>query len=104
MADANNIGDGFAQFEMWYLQAGTPQITASASFDSTVGRYTLVLEQTCAPTPGQPEKKPYHIPVAVGLIDSQSAEDVMETRVLELREASQTFVFELGDTRGRQQP
>ena len=29
-------------------------------------RYTLTVKQSCPPTPGQPDKQPFHIPFAVG--------------------------------------
>ena len=96
LADANNVPDGLAQFENWYSQAGTPEIVATPSFDGATGVYSLELTQSCAPSPGQQTKLPYHIPVAVGLIDSETGADLIGTQVLELREASHTFTFELG--------
>ncbi|MCL6459209.1 MAG: DUF3458 domain-containing protein, partial [Gorillibacterium sp.] len=36
--------------------------------------YALTFKQTCSPTPGQPEKRPMHIPVAVGLISRDGAD------------------------------
>lgn len=96
MADANGVADGLEQFELWYKQAGTPQVVATPSFDSTTGKYTLLLEQSCVPSPGQPHKAPFHIPVAIGLVDRDTGEDIIGTQVLELREASETFAFELG--------
>lgn len=71
-------------------------MVATPSFDSDTGRYTLVLEQSCAPSPGQPQKAPFHIPVAIGLVDRDTGEDIVGTQVLELREAAETFTFELG--------
>ena len=56
MADANGVADGLEQFELWYLQAGTPEIVASPSFDAATGTYTLLLEQSCAPTPVRTSK------------------------------------------------
>ena len=35
--------------------------------------YTLDLTQSLAPTPGQPEKKPMHIPVRIGLVGAKGA-------------------------------
>ena len=77
MADANGVADGLAQFETWYSQAGTPEVVASSSFDATTGTYTLELTQSCAPSPGQQHKEPYHIPVAVGLVDRDSGNDLI---------------------------
>jgi aminopeptidase N len=81
MADANGVADGLAQFETWYSQAGTPEILAIPNFDGATGVYTLELTQSCAPSPGQPTKRPFLIPVAVGLIDSDTGEDLVGTQV-----------------------
>jgi aminopeptidase N len=55
-------------FKRWYAQAGTPHLSARGAHDAAARTYTLTLEQTCAPTPGQPEKQPFVIPVALGLL------------------------------------
>jgi aminopeptidase N len=102
MADAN--GRNLDQFERWYSQAGTPRVAAQTRYDYEARAYEITLTQSCPPTPGQKTKLPFHIPVAVGLLDSLGADVllVMEgeavqgaptTRVLELTEASQTFRF-----------
>jgi len=99
MADAN--GRDLSQFERWYSQAGTPVVQAETRWDEQAGTYSLRLVQTCPPTPGQPEKLPFHIPVAVGLLGkdgrdmplSVDGQEVGTTAVLELTEADQTFVF-----------
>ncbi len=101
MGDAN--GFDFAQFKRWYSQAGTPVVKVVSQFDAANQTYTLDISQTCPPTPGQPEKLPFHIPIALGLLDAAGAEIPLQlageaspqgtTRVLQLTEASQRFVF-----------
>jgi aminopeptidase N len=91
MADANGID--LDQFERWYTQAGTPVVEASGVYDVSNQRYTLKLRQSCPDTPGQTDKQPFHIPVAVGLM-SQWGADMVGTPVLELREKEQEFTFE----------
>jgi aminopeptidase N len=99
MADAN--GRDLTQFERWYSQAGTPVVQAETRWDDAARTYTLRLVQSCPPTPGQPEKQPFHIPVAVGLLGGDGRDlpltvdgkDVGTTAVLELTEADQTFTF-----------
>jgi len=91
MADAN--GADLTQFERWYTQAGTPTVKASGSYDAAAKKYTLELEQSCKPSPGQATKEAYHIPVKVGLL-GPDGKDLVPERVLELREAKQTFVFD----------
>ena len=96
-------GRDLAQFRLWYAQAGTPIVEARGTYDRAAKTYILDLSQTLAPTPGQPQKKPLHIPVAVGLMGASGTEMALTldgendagptTRVLELREAFQRFVF-----------
>ena len=92
------------RFRRWYLQAGTPKLKATGHYDETAETYELTLSQTCAPTPGQEVKEPFHIPVAVGLIDGAGSDmplrlvgedraDALSTRVLELIKPVQTFRF-----------
>ncbi|MBL8705091.1 MAG: aminopeptidase N [Rhodospirillales bacterium] len=97
MADAN--GADLAQFKRWYAQAGTPFVKARGSYDAAARRYTLTLEQSCPPTPGQPTKDPFHIPVAVGLLDAKGRDMALTasgatTRVLDLKQTKQDFVFD----------
>jgi len=91
MADANGVD--LQQFERWYTQAGTPTVEAKTSYSPEKQRLELVLSQSCGPSPGQPTKEPYHIPVRVGLI-GKDGKDLVPERVLELKDATQTFVFE----------
>jgi aminopeptidase N len=65
-ADANNTD--LTQFMRWYAQAGTPEVTATGSYDSAAQSYRLELKQTVPPTPGQPVKEPMVIPLALGLV------------------------------------
>jgi aminopeptidase N len=103
MADAS--GRDFTQFMRWYNQAGTPVITVEDSFDAEARRYTMTLAQCTPATPGQGEKLPFEIPIAMGLIDRATGaalplrlagenEPRGTERVLELAEEHQTFVFE----------
>ena len=101
MADAN--GRDLAQFELWYSQAGTPRLKVDTRYEETADTYTVVLTQSCPATPGQPKKQPYHIPVAIGLLDSGGHDmplhlegregEAPTTMVLELTQESQTFEF-----------
>jgi len=71
IADANPASDLahlLPQFKRWYSQAGTPRVRATGQYDAEARRYTLTLAQSCAPTPGQPTKEPFVIPVELGLL------------------------------------
>jgi aminopeptidase N len=65
-AMADESGKDLSVFARWYRQAGTPVLEVISHWDD--GTLTLSLEQSCPPTPGQPEKLPVHIPVALGLL------------------------------------
>ena len=107
MADAS--GRDLAQFERWYLQAGTPRLRAEGRFDSANHQYHLRLTQdypeTAFEISGADKRRALHIPVRIGLLagDGSAIPLVLEgetsaapaaTRVIELTEADQTFVFE----------
>ena len=72
-------------------RSGAAQVKATGSYDATAKRYTLALEQSCGPSPGQPTKEPFHIPVRVGLLGRGSGGELCAERVLELREARQVL-------------
>ena len=96
IADANP-GSGLAQrldaFKRWYGQAGTPLVTARVEHDAAAQRATLVLAQRCEPSPGQPVKQPFVIPVAAGLLAGDGRE-LTATRLLVLDQAEQRFDFD----------
>ncbi|MDK2777865.1 MAG: aminopeptidase N [Pseudomonadota bacterium] len=101
MEDANGVD--LTQFRLWYKQAGTPVVSASAGYDAQAQQLTLTLKQQCPDTPGQKDKKPLWIPVQLGLIgaDGQDMPVQVEpaaawteaSQVLHFTEAEQTFVF-----------
>ncbi len=96
-------GRDLEQFRLWYRQAGTPVVEAKGAYDPAEKTYTLTLKQTVPPTPGQPEKKPMHMPIRLGLVsqDGRALPLTLEgenaagpdERVVELRKAEETFVF-----------
>jgi aminopeptidase N len=102
MADASGVD--LTQFRRWYDQAGTPVLEVTDAYDAVARRYALTVRQSCQPTPGQPEKLPFHIPLAVGLLDPRGndiplrlegeREAGSSTRVLSLTEPEQHFIFE----------
>ncbi len=80
------------QIMRWYEQAGTPEINFAEEYDEAARRYTLTLRQHTAPTPGQPSKQPFLIPVALGLLGPDGAE--LRSTTLILKSPEQSFVFE----------
>jgi aminopeptidase N len=99
--DAN--GRDLKQFRLWYSQAGTPIVTVTGGYDPAKKLLILNFKQTLAPTPGQPEKKPMHIPIRMGFVRNNGS--VMpvtlegdnatgpDERVIELTQAEQNFTF-----------
>ncbi|GGC73486.1 aminopeptidase N [Chelatococcus reniformis] len=65
---AEASGRSLDHFSEWYAQAGTPILTASGFYDEVSRTYRLDLRQSTPPTPGQPEKKPLVMPIAMGLV------------------------------------
>jgi aminopeptidase N len=101
MADASGVD--LSAFRAWYGQAGTPRVEAALAYDAPARRTTLVLRQSTKPTPGQPDKQPLPIPVAMGLIGPDGAAVPVRLageatgaggRLLMLDQAEQSFVFE----------
>jgi len=84
-------GRDLSQFKRWYSEAGTPRLSVWEEWEA--GTMTLHLRQENPPTPGQPDKAPKVIPVAVGLL-SPNGHEVVPTTVLELTKAEQSFRFE----------
>ncbi len=101
MQDASGID--LQRFKLWYHQAGTPEIAISDRYDAAAQRYVLTVTQRTPPTPGQPDKQPLVIPLAIGLLGADGAELSMRlagealppagTRVLTLSESAQSFIF-----------
>ena len=98
----DTCGRDLKQFRLWYAQSGTPRIEASGEYDAGKQTYALTLKQSLGPTPGQPEKKPMHIPVRVGFVGGNGAQALTlegenargpEERVLEITAPEQRFVF-----------
>jgi aminopeptidase N len=100
----DSSGRDLRQFRLWYQQAGTPEVHVTPRYDAAAKIYTLELAQSVPPTPGQPEKKPMHIPLSLGLIGKASGKPLalslhgetpgqVHERTIELTDAEHRFVF-----------
>ncbi|MCB1841695.1 MAG: aminopeptidase N [Halioglobus sp.] len=104
MEDAS--GEDLTQFRHWYNEAGTPRLQVRDEWDADTARYTLHVTQSCPPTPGQPVKPAFVIPLAIGLLgdagnlpltlageapDGETSDNTQ--RVLTVDRARQSFVF-----------
>lgn len=102
MADASGVE--LTRFKLWYHQAGTPELTVSDEYDSSARRYSLTVVQRTPSTPGQPEKQPLVVPLAMGLLGTDGTELPLRlagepvahtgTRVLLAEAGTTRFVFE----------
>ena len=96
--DANGVD--LQSFQTWYLQAGTPELTATDAYDPATQTYRLTLSQETRPTPGQAEKQVLPIPVKFGLIGPngapmnwESASAGVTDDLIVLRDKTATFEF-----------
>jgi len=85
-------GVDLSVFKRWYSQSGTPILTFKDAYDEDSKTYIVHLSQETKPTAGQTDKQPLHIPVAIGLL-GQDGKDLIETEILHLKEADQSFMF-----------
>ncbi|MEO6975460.1 MAG: aminopeptidase N, partial [Gallionella sp.] len=112
-AMAHSNKHNLSQFERWYSQSGTPQLKVQATYDAKKHTYELTLSQSSKPSKAQRTTRPFHIPVAVGLLDAKGRDlplylsrnidghlagaiastKAPTTCVLELTKAKQTFTF-----------
>ncbi|MET0541211.1 MAG: DUF3458 domain-containing protein, partial [Variovorax sp.] len=92
------------QFKRWYAQAGTPRLAARGSYDADARSYTLHFTQSCPPTPGQPVKQAFVIPLNLGLLTQDGFELPVQlegetgdaspgTRTLVLTQDSESITF-----------
>ncbi|ALP53069.1 aminopeptidase N [Candidatus Tenderia electrophaga] len=100
MEDVSGID--LAQFKRWYSQAGTPVLACESAYDADAKTFTLKVEQSCPPTPGQEVKELFHIPLTVGLLDPtgrpvplklQGEAALGQDAVLHVKQAQERFVF-----------
>ncbi len=101
MQDASGVDLG--RFQLWYEQAGTPEIAIAERWEAEAGAYELDIVQKVPPTPGQPEKSPMPIPLSMGLLAPDGAElptrldgeaeSRTGTRILVIGEAEQRYRF-----------
>jgi aminopeptidase N len=91
MEEASDID--LNHFRHWYRQAGTPHLLVKQEYDSQKHIYRLTIQQETKPTPGQQDKVPLHIPLAVGLLN-QAGQEIMPTVILNVTRSTETFEFE----------
>ena len=101
MEDASGVDLG--HFRLWYSQAGTPEISVEERWDEHAKALDLIVQQKIPPTPGQQDKRPMAIPLAIGILGENGEELPARlegessanpgTRVLPLRNTQDRFRF-----------
>lgn len=100
----NGSGYDLQQFRRWYKQSGTPELWIDTNYSAEAKTFDLILKQTCPSTPGQTDKKPFYIPLAMALFNQQGQALSLQMlgepkpsagaqRVLRFKESEQTFRF-----------
>jgi aminopeptidase N len=96
MADANNAD--LEQFQRWYEQAGTPQVTINRIYDDATKTLKLWIKQQPGKTKAEPNQ-PFHIPLRLSLFDQSgmplALNEVGDLELtIDIREADQTLEFD----------
>ncbi len=94
-------GRDLDQFMRWYNQAGTPELAVSGTYLPAEQCYEMSIEQSCPATPEQADKKPFHIPLKMALLDKTGAElplvlengDKIEGGIIEVTKTASSFRF-----------
>lgn len=73
----------------WLYTIGYPKVAATTSYDASGRRYSIHFTQDL-----KPEEPPFHLPIAVALVDGQGRDIPGTARVFELKEAQADLVFE----------
>jgi aminopeptidase N len=76
---ADAAGRDLGQFMRWYTQAGTPRVSVNPLYDGQTRSLELTFVQSCDPTPGQVDKEPFLIPLAIGLLGPDGEQLTVKT-------------------------
>ncbi|MBA4736391.1 MAG: aminopeptidase N [Synechococcus sp.] len=92
------LGFDLERFKRWYHQAGTPELSIDRQWNPESGQLTVDLHQATPPTPGQADKQPLVLPVALALVAEQGRVGEEQLLVMEAERASITLQGQPGDT------
>ena len=82
-------GIDLTQFRRWYTQSGTPEVQVEQRYSN--GSLYLDFHQVCPPTPGQPSKEAFQIPISVALFSKNG--DKLKEDMLVLDQTEQSVEF-----------
>ncbi len=96
MADANDRD--LAQFERWYDQNGTPELSVVPAYDQVTQTYQLSLAQSSSASESH---QPFHMPIRIALLGHDGNEikttisgSTDTEHLLELTQSNASYVFE----------
>lgn len=93
-------GRDFTQFQSWYDNAGTPEVSVISSYNAASKQYRLTFIQSCPSSVNQKETVPFHIPITLGLISAEGKDLPLSEAggecswVFELTGIKETVVFD----------
>ncbi|MBN8815830.1 MAG: aminopeptidase N [Sphingomonas sp.] len=87
-------GVDLTQFRRWYSQAGTPRVSAAIDHETGSGRATLRLAQRTPPTPGQPEKEPFVLPLKLKLFGGETGRALGDEQLYMFDRAQSEIMFD----------
>ena len=83
----------FSHFMLWYTQSGTPLVKVTRSYDKESKTLKLDFKQTCKPDKNQDIKKPFHIPIKLGLLDGKGMDISPPESFFNLKTFQDSFIF-----------
>tara|TARA_R110000868_G_scaffold218576_1_gene468875 strand:+ start:14592 stop:17240 length:2649 start_codon:yes stop_codon:yes gene_type:complete len=67
----DSSGVDLTQFRNWYDQGGTPTVDVTTKYDDENKTFQITLKQSVRQLEGYGKPKPFHMPIAIGLLDSK---------------------------------
>ena len=86
-----SLGFNAERFRRWYHQAGTPELQVERHWDANRGELRLQFRQSTPITPGQPQKLPVVLPLALALVGPDGPLGEEQLFVMEEEECSLTL-------------
>lgn len=93
-------GLDLTQFKLWYLQAGTPEVSVRSDYNAEKKELAITFTQSCSQNANY---VPMHIPISFGLLNSEGRELAINynnfnsgsnANVMHLTESSQTITLQ----------
>lgn len=94
ISDAN--AQDWEQFKLWYSQAGTPVVEVETEYNAELKTYSVHLKQSCPLTAQESiegfSKKPFHIPLVIGLLDKNGQEMSIKSSDIVVNSEGQSLI------------